>query len=322
MIYDRKTCKIYVKDSSGELKELGNLDCYEVESCAYDEAPTATLTVKVDPGNFRICEDVFKDLNKTEYCVVKDRGLCYCMYREWVERNFYDYKDDFIFKHDEEDIKPDRIYRIVGHAPHLDHKKTELYLIQDMDTEQVFIIEKEGIDITTRVTAPFIKTQKTQYCDDLHEIIDRRIENKKGEERNMNNKILDLYYERRKESIIEDFKAMLEEEYNSNPAVKEYNELVGTFEASLAEVANRYNTDEETILVKSGYHASYVYELNESIKTKLRGDLKASFDAEMKDLELLVEEVRAMLAFSDNDEHRMNVLKQYEIVDKKGKLNI
>ena len=263
-------------------------------------------------------DELTQQLLQTEYCIVIDNGLCYATYDDWIRKNFGWYITYFEYNHSLADIKSDRLYKIIGHAPHGSYDR-ELYLIQDWDTKQVFIIEEEGIKKTTHVTA--IKNTNTIYCDDSLDAT-RYTYNIRGEERNMNNKIVDLYYERRKEGIKEDFKAMLEEEYNNNPVVKEYNELVGTFEASLAELANRYNTEEETVLIKSGYKGEYGYVLNESLKTKLTGDLKASYDAEIKDLELLIEEVRAMLSFSDNEEHRMDVLKKYEIVDKKGKLNV
>lgn len=264
-------------------------------------------------------DELTQQLLQTEYCIVIDSGLCYTTYDDWIRKNFGGYIVYFGYNHSLADIKSDRLYKVIGHAPHDDYPKIELYLIQDMDTEQVFIIEEEGIKKTTHVTV--IKNTNTIYCDDSLDAT-RYTYNIRGGERNMNNKIVDLYYERKKEGIREDFKAMLEEEYNNNPVVKEYNELVGTFEASLAELANRYNTEEETVLIKSGYKGEYGYVLNESLKTKLTGDLKASYDAEIKDLELLIEEVRAMLSFSDNEEHRMDVLKKYEIVDKEGKLNV
>ena len=49
---------------------------------------------------------------------------------------------------------------------------------------------------------------------------------------------------------------------------------------------------------------------------------REEYNAELKQLELLVEEVRAMLSFSDSDEYRLNVLKEYDIINKKGKLNV
>lgn len=260
---------------------------------------------------FDKCESL-PEMEIPEYCTVTDSGLVYSMYEEWIERNFYDHKECFICGHDEEDIKPDRLYKIIGKAPHLDHCKTMLYLIQDMDTEQVFIIEEEGIEKcnTVDLTVDF-NIQRSVYEDIL-----------KGGERNMNNKIVDLYYERKKKELLDKYEKIIKDEYEENEAVKEYTELKNTFEAALAEMADRYNHGELRIIVRTGYVGGYPYELNDNIRDEIKKAHREEYNAELKQLELLVEEVRAMLEFSDNEEHRLNVLKEYDIINKKGKLNV
>lgn len=264
-------------------------------------------------------EEFKPDAVKTEYCVVTDSGLHYPMYDEWITRNFYAYKDNFICEHDEEDIKPHRLYRVIGHAPHLEHRKRELYLIQDTDTEQVFIIEKEGIVITT--TTISVKNTNTLYCDDNLDVTQYTY-NIRGGERNMNNKIVDLYYERKREEIRNKYKELLDNKYEQLEVVKEYNELVNTFVTSLAEMADRYNTEETKMLLKTGYMGEYTYDLNPDLKEDLREAYVEDLNKEMKELELLVEEVRAVLSISDADEYKIGVLKEYGIIDKKGKLSV
>lgn len=317
MIYDIKTRKVYVKDSSGELKELGNLDCYEVEPCAYDEVPTVTVTMKLEPGNFRICEDVFKDLYRTEYCIVTDSGLCYATYDDWIRKNFGWYITYFEYNHSLADIKSDRLYKIIGHAPHSDNLRTELYLIQDTDTEQVFIVEEEGIKRTTIAT---IKNHTTTLrCDKLDTTISCDI---KGGERNMNNKVVDLYYNRKKEEIRDKYAELSKKEYEELDVVKEYNELVETFKTSLAEMADRYNTEETKVLVRTGYTNTYMYELNDNLRDEIKEIHRKEYDIEIKALELLVEEVRAQLSLSDDKDYQIDILTKYDIINKKGKLNV
>lgn len=253
----------------------------------------------------------------SEYCVVTDNWLSYNMYDEWIERNFPNYIKDFVFEHDFDDIKHDRLYKIIGKAPHLESYKTMLYLIQDMDTEQVFIIEEEGIKKTT--TATIKNYTATLRCDKLDTTISCNIE---GGERNMNNKIVDLYYERKIEEIKNKYVELLKKEYEELEVVKEYKELVNTFEASLAELANRHNTEENRVLVKTGYTDTYTYELNVELKDTLKDARREEYDAEIKALQLLVEEVKAVLSVSDTEEYRIGVLKEYSIIDKKGKLNV
>ena len=261
------------------------------------------------------------DGNIWNYCVVTDTGLVYTSYDEWIKKNFPCFIDNFEDNHNIEDIKPHRLYKVIGHAPHGGLvANTELYLIQDTDTEQVFIIEKEGITITT--TTIGVKNTTTLRCDDNLDALRYWTYNVKGGEGNMNNKIVDLYYERKREEIRNKYKELLDSKYEQLEVVKEYNELVNTFVASLAEMANRYNTEDNKMLVKTGYVGEYTYDLNPDLKEDLREVYVEDFNKETKELELLVEEVRAVLSISDTDEYKIGVLTEYGIITKKGKLNI
>ena len=263
-------------------------------------------------------EEFKPDAVETQYCIVTDSGLCYATYDQWIRNHFPRYVIDFLYNHSIADIKSDRLYKIIGHAPH-DSYDRELYLIQDMDTNQVFIIEEEGI--TKATTTISVKNTNTIYCDDSLDAT-RYTYNIRGGERNMNNKIVDLYYERKREEIINKYTGLVDEKYEQLNVVKEYKELVNTFVTSLAEMADRYNTEETKMLLKTGYIGEYTYDLNPEIRDNLREAFKEEFSKEMKELELLVEEVRAMLEFYNTEEYKIDVLKQYGIIDKKGKLNI
>ena len=255
----------------------------------------------------------------SEYCIVTDLGFVYKTYDEWINNHFPIYREHFIVDHNINDIVADRLYKIIGHAPHGDCPEIELYLIQDWDTKQVFIVEKEGIVITTHVTVT--KNTNTIYCDDSLDAT-RYTYNIRGGEGNMNNEIVDLYYERKIEEIKNKYVELLKKEYEELEVVKEYKELVNTFEASLAELANRHNTEENRVLVKTGYTDTYTYELNVELKDTLKDARREEYDAEIKALQLLVEEVRAVLSISDTDEYRIGVLTEYGIITKKGKLNV
>lgn len=253
----------------------------------------------------------------SEYCIVTDSGLCYATYDQWIRNHFPRYVIDFLYNHSIADIKSDRLYKIIGHAPH-DSYDLELYLIQDIDTEQVFIIEKEGIVITTTVS---VKNTNTIYCDDSLDAT-RYTYGIRGGERNMDNRILDLYADRAKEKIEKEYEAIVNNDYDKLDVVKEYKELVNTFETSLAEIADRYNTEENKYLVRTGYEITPSYELSDDIKANIREKYYEEARERLKDIDLLVEEVRAVLGVSNTEEYRIGVLKEYGIIDKKGKLNV
>lgn len=253
-----------------------------------------------------------------KYCVVTDSGLCYTTYDQWIKNHFPRYVIDFLYNHSIGDIKSDRLYEIIGHAPHSYCKEIELYLIQDMDTAQVFIIEEEGIKKCEDVLVS-TKDTITLQCDKLDTTIFKSIER---EERNMNNKIVDLYYERKIEEIRNKYDNLVEEEYEKFDVVKEYKELVNTFTTSLAEMANRYNTEERKMLLKTGYMGEYTYELNPNLRDDLRESFRVGYNNEVRELDLLIEEVRAQLSLSDDRDYQIDILTRYDIINKKGKLNI
>lgn len=277
----------------------------------------------------------------SEYCIVIDSGLCYATYDDWIRNHFSGYIVFFQYNHSIADIKSNRLYKIIGHAPH-DSYDCELYLIQDMDDEQVFIVEKDGIVITTTATVKNYTT--TLRCDKLDTTMSCDIKGEErnttdltvdfniqrsvyenilnGGERNMDNRILDLYAERAKEKIKKEYETIINNDYDKLDVVKEYNELVSTFNTSLAEMANRYNNEENTYLHRTGYELTPMYELSDDIKANIRERYLDEAKARLKDIDLLVEEVRAVLGVSNTEEYRIGVLKEYGIIDKKGKLNV
>jgi hypothetical protein len=138
----------------------------------------------------------------------------------------------------------------------------------------------------------------------------------------MDNRILDLYAERAKEKIKKEYETIINNDYDKLDVVKEYNELVSTFNTSLAEMANRYNNEENTYLHRTGYELTPMYELSDDIKASIREKYLDEAKERLKDIDLLVEEVRAVLGVSNTEEYRIGVLKEYGIIDKKGKLNV
>lgn len=144
----------------------------------------------------------------------------------------------------------------------------------------------------------------------------------KGNEDIMENQILNLYYERTRRRIIKEYDEKILNAYNELPVVKEYNEVVKAFEATLAEMADRYNTEEVKVLRKSGYANEYGYELNVDIDETIGKELHKNRDDELKELDLLRQEVEAQLSLSNDKDYQIEVLKNYGILDKKtGKVN-
>lgn len=149
--------------------------------------------------------------------------------------------------------------------------------------------------------------------------------NTKGNEDNMEeNKVLELYYERKREQIDKEYSEKMKEAYNNLDVVKEFNEVVKEFETTLAEMANRYNTEETKYLLKDNcYSNHYGYELNESIRDTVGDELSNEKREALNELNNLRYEVNAQLSLSNDKDYQIEVLKNYDIIDKKtGKLNV
>ncbi len=139
------------------------------------------------------------------------------------------------------------------------------------------------------------------------------------------NKVLDLYVNKNRESIEKKYHEMVEKEYNELPEVKEYNDLINTFAVSLEELAHRYNNNFElntTIFTQTGYCNQFAWEINPSLKNDIKQKHQKEFVEEMYDLDNLANTIQAILSISEDKDYQIDVLKNYDILDKKGKLNI
>lgn len=142
------------------------------------------------------------------------------------------------------------------------------------------------------------------------------------EERNDNMNIVDLYKMRKKEQINDKYEELVDKEYNELDVVKEYKELINTFNINMKQLADKYNNNDTQPLVATAYRNDYSYELSMYLREEIRSKYKDSNEKELKELERLIEEVKAMLYLSDDKDYQLEVLKNYDIIDKKGKLNI
>lgn len=139
---------------------------------------------------------------------------------------------------------------------------------------------------------------------------------------NMNNEILRLYEERREKEIHDDYATKCQEEYSKVEEVKQYEELIDTFNSSLEELVEEYNKESYKPFLKTGYVNTYKYEPSSEIMEEIKKKHIPFRDAELRNLKELVEEVSAQLSLSNDKDYQIEVLKKYEILDSEGKLNV
>ena len=140
--------------------------------------------------------------------------------------------------------------------------------------------------------------------------------NKYEEEENMErNKVLDLFVERRRKAIREEYERAYEEEYNALPAVEEFNTIIANFETQLAELVNREATSVEYL----GYKNDYGYVLKDSLLQEIKDKHYEVLKEKMQVLDDKANEIHALLSLSDDKDYQIEVLTNYGILDKKTK---
>lgn len=181
------------------------------------------------------------------------------------------------------------------------------------------IITPEGMQILDdngKVVCSFgIDTAKEDFNEGINIMGNSVKYNKEEEEYMERNKVLDLYVERRRKAIKEVYENNYMEEYNNLPVVKEYNEIVGNFEAQLAELSTRELASVEYLGYKNDYGYVLNHKLLQDIKDKHYAILKETMDA----LDNKANEVHALLSLSDDKDYQIEVLVNYGILDKKTK---
>lgn len=145
----------------------------------------------------------------------------------------------------------------------------------------------------------------------------------KEEEKDMN-KVVDLWYNRKKENIYKKYKD-LEDKYVKEhyEIVKQYNELIEDFEKNLEDFCTEYSditVNDDFIICKNADCNVYKYVIDESV---IRNDAKITYkedkNKEYKELQLKCEDLNALLSMSDDLEYQQSILIEYGIINKKTK---
>ncbi len=108
-----------------------------------------------------------------------------------------------------------------------------------------------------------LSTEQDFDYESLHKYFDF-INKSIKEEKNMN-KVLGLYKEREEKRITDKYTKLREDMYNAVPVVKEFKELEEKTKQSYEELCNKYNTDTNRVINRTGYSYESGYELYEDI---------------------------------------------------------
>lgn len=143
------------------------------------------------------------------------------------------------------------------------------------------------------------------------------------EEKIMN--ILEIYKSRKAKAIDQAYEEKRERLLDSNEVINRYSEIINTFQASMDEFANEEKVKASGLITQTPYFDNYRYELNESKVSELFVEIDKERHDKFQELDRLIDEVKAMMDIVPHGENYdakiIEILKNYEILDKKGKIN-
>lgn len=141
--------------------------------------------------------------------------------------------------------------------------------------------------------------------------------NKEREEKDMN-KVLKLYYDRKREEINKKYEEKIDNDFNNIDIVKQYKTLIENFEKEQEALFKTIeNFDNDYLTLVSDVNC-YKYRLNTiAIKKELQDKYNNEYEEEINSLNEIRDEVDAQLSLSDDLNYQMEVLTRYDILDKK-----
>ena len=143
------------------------------------------------------------------------------------------------------------------------------------------------------------------------------------EENNM--EILRMYREKREKAIHDEYMKKREDLLNSNEIVARYNEINNTYKATMEEFVNEEKVIASGLIVPTAYLNTAAYEIDMSKLDDLFTDLNKKYDEQIEAVLDLIREVEAQIEIIPEDGNYdakvVEVLKNYNILDKKGKIN-
>lgn len=182
----------------------------------------------------------------------------------------------------------------------------ECYIIREKDME--LVTPKEYIDYCNNDVS-VLKTTKI--------VVDALT---KGEWKNMKNKVLELWYERKGDAIIKEYEEKEREFHNSKGLVIKYKEILDRFENELEELYKSEENQEQNYIINTMTNNVYEYNINYK---KLHDEFGEKYIRErskkLRDLDELKKEIEAQLSLSDDLEYQVDVLTRYGVLDKKTK---
>lgn len=146
---------------------------------------------------------------------------------------------------------------------------------------------------------------------------------KKMEEKEMKNEVLELWYKRENAKLKSEFKSEIEKYVNEHPIVVKYKEIVSEFTDSMTALLAEYADSEDFNLVSSLSYSVLddvdLHDIEKKLQDMYLKDNVAEHEKMLSKLQDTYETIKAMLSLSDDLEYQLDVLSKYKVIDKKTK---
>lgn len=158
-----------------------------------------------------------------------------------------------------------------------------------------------------------------RYC--INDLITTNNCCEKIEEEKDMNKVVNLWYERKRDKIVDKYKEMEAEFYNNKYSVVEsFNELVDKFNEDLESLYKMDKATEQFVLKENAPTNVVKYCLDlDKLKEEFEVEYLIKRNEELKEIEDTRLEVEAQLSLSNDLEYQQEVLERYGIINKKTK---
>lgn len=182
--------------------------------------------------------------------------------------------------------------------------------------EPIITMDDAGVHIKAtmkdglRITDLYPNMIKTKYYD-------RYV---KGEWKNMENEVLELWYARKHNKIMKEYEEKEREFNNSKELVIKYKEIVERFENELEELYKSEENIEKVYITDELTESMYKYKINyDKLSDEFVDEFVLERDEKLHELNELRKEINAQLSLSNDLEYQLDILERYGVLNKKTK---
>ena len=142
----------------------------------------------------------------------------------------------------------------------------------------------------------------------------------KGEWKNMKNEVLELWYARKRDKIVDEYEEKEREFNNSKELVIKYKEIVERFENELEELYKSEENTEKVYITDELTESMYKYKINyDKLSDEFVDEYVLERNERIHELNELRKEINAQLSLSNDLEYQLDVLSRYGVLNKKTK---